>query len=128
MHGRLWTFCFLLLVTSHLLPRHLALAVLLPVRSSSEDTSASSVEWSSPASGDRFGPGDTIVGEWRVTGQKVVSPSFRLCAGGEDGCGATIWPEVIEESGGSYSVSLCVPTRTFSFSFINKKRIIPTEN
>jgi hypothetical protein len=56
--------------------------------------------------GDRFGPGDTITGEWQTT-QNVVSPSFKLCAGGEDGCGATVWPEVVE-SAGYYHVSLCV--------------------
>jgi len=55
------------------------------------------------------------VGEWQVTpqNQKVTSPSFRLCVGGEGGCGATVWPEVVEESEGSYRVSLYVPTSTF---------------
>ena len=113
--------CRFLLVTflSH---RHLTLAALLPTRSSSSSSSeepssaAYSVAWSGPAPGDRFGSGDTIVGEWQVTpkNQKVVSPSFRLCAGGgEDaGCGAAIWPEVVEESEeGSYYVSLYVRCR-----------------
>jgi len=129
MHCRLWAspFCFFtfLFLLSH---RHLALAAHLPTRSPSssesysEDPSSSSsssaaaysVAWSGPAPGDRFGSGDTIVGEWQVTpqNQKVVSPSFRLCMGGEDGCGATIWPEVVEESEGSYHVSLTAPSVT----------------
>jgi hypothetical protein len=122
MHCRLWacpTSCFLLVTLTFLLShRHLALAALLPARSSSEEppsSAAYSVAWSGPAPGSRFGSGDTIVGEWQVTpqNQKVVSPSFRLCMGGEDGCGATIWPEVVEESEGSYYVSLYVRRRLF---------------
>ncbi|KAH9994474.1 hypothetical protein BJV77DRAFT_307569 [Russula vinacea] len=110
MHCRRWaSSCFLLVIA--LSRQHLALAALSLVRSSEESSSeAYSVVWSSPAPGDRFGPGDTIVGEWQVTPQKVVSPSFRLCAGGEDGCGATVWPEVVEESEGSYYASLTAPT------------------
>jgi hypothetical protein len=83
--------------------------------------------WSSPAPGDRFGPGDTITGEWQVTSesqdQKVVSPSFRLCAGGKDGCGATVWPEVIvdEESTGYYYVSLCVRASALSSYLVLNK-------
>jgi hypothetical protein len=120
MRCRLWaSFSCFLLVTA-LSRRHLALAALPPplARSSEEPSAADySVVWSSPASGDRFGPGDTIVGEWQVTpsGQKIVSPSFRLCVGGEDGCGATVWPEVVEESEGSYYVSLYVRRRLFFF-------------
>ncbi|KAI0063250.1 hypothetical protein BV25DRAFT_1915567 [Artomyces pyxidatus] len=70
------------------------------------------VVWQSPASGDVFGPGDTIIGKWQAA-QSVVSPSFRLCAGGSgsDGCGATIWADV-KESAGSYLVSLAVPNVT----------------
>ena len=125
MHCRLWASpCFLLLFVTFLSHRrhHLALAAVLHTRSSSSSSSSSSEEpssessaaysvaWSGPAPGDRFGSGDTIVGEWKVTpqNQKVVSPSFRLCVGGEDSCGATIWPEVVEESEGSYYVSLYV--------------------
>lgn len=117
MHCRIWPSpsCFFFLVTFLLSHRRLALAALLPTRSSSEEPPSSaaaaySVAWSGPAPGDRFGSGDTIVGEWQVTpqNQKIVSPSFRLCMGGEDGCGATIWPEVVEESEGSYYVSLYV--------------------
>jgi len=115
MHYRLWS-SFFLLVT--VFPRHLALAAP-PTRrspsSSSEEqeepssaSPAASVVWSSPAPGDRFGPGDIITGEWQVTAQKIVSPSFRLCAGGEGGCGATVWPQVVEQSAGHYSVSLYV--------------------
>ncbi|KAI9510641.1 hypothetical protein F5148DRAFT_1178045 [Russula earlei] len=100
---------FFLLVTT--LPLHLAHAAL-PSRSSSEDDSPFSVAWSYPAPGDRFGPGDVIMGEWKVTGPKVVSPSFRLCAGGEGSCGATVWPEVVAESGGSYTVNLTAPNVT----------------
>jgi hypothetical protein len=115
MHCRLWASpsCFFLLLVTFLSHRrhHLALAAVLHTRSSSSPSSAAySVAWSGPAPGDRFGSGDTIVGEWQVTpqNQKVVSPSFRLCVGGEDSCGATIWPEVVEESEGSYYVSLYV--------------------
>jgi hypothetical protein len=113
MHCRLWaSSCFLLLVTP-LSRQHLALAALSTRSSSEEKSSAAySVLWSSPASGDQFGPGDTIVGEWQVTPEKVVSPSFRLCVRGEDGCGATVWPKV-EESDGSYSVSMYVRRQLF---------------
>ncbi|KAI0271701.1 hypothetical protein BC834DRAFT_967141 [Gloeopeniophorella convolvens] len=65
------------------------------------------VVWSSPAPGDRFAPGDTIVGKWQAP-QRVVSPSFRLCAGGASGCGTTIWPDV-QQSAGAYVVSLAAP-------------------
>jgi len=84
--------------------RHLALAAPPTPRSPSSEGSSSSsstsasVVWSSPAPGDRFGPGDTITGEWQTT-QNVVSPSFKLCAGGEDGCGATVWPRGRRERG-----------------------------
>lgn len=120
-----WSCLFLLVISVIILPCRLALAAP-PTRrspsSSSEEASSSaaaSIVWSSPAPGDRFGPGDTITGEWQVTSesqnQKVVSPSFRLCAGGEDGCGATVWPEVVaEESTGYYYVSLCVWAVAFS--------------
>lgn len=80
-------------------PSRLLAAVL------AQSSESSSVVWSSPAPGDRFGPGDTIIGKWQARPQKVVSPSFRLCAGGENGCGATVWPDV-KESAGSYLVSL----------------------
>lgn len=116
MHCRIWAspscFFFLLITFLLLSHRHLALAALpmrSPSTSSEEPSSAAySVAWTGPAPGDRFGSGDTIVGKWQVTpqNQKVVSPSFRLCMGGEDGCGATIWPEVVEEREGSYHVSL----------------------
>ena len=104
----LWS-SYLLVTVFH---GHLSLAAPPTPRSpSSEEPSSSSptsasVVWSSPAPGDRFGPGDTITGEWQTT-QDVVSPSFKLCAGGEDGCGATVWPEVVE-SAGYYHVSLYV--------------------
>jgi hypothetical protein len=134
----LWPCLFLLVISIIILPRHLALAAP-PARrspsSSSEEASSSSsassapasIVWSSPAQGDRFGPGDTITGEWQVTSesenQKVVSPSFRLCAGGEDGCGATVWPEVIvdEESTGYYYVSLCVRASALSSYLVLNK-------
>ncbi|KAH9964617.1 hypothetical protein BC827DRAFT_947576 [Russula dissimulans] len=114
MHCRLG----FLLVAAFPWHHHLLALAALSARSSSssEDTStassssSSSVAWSSPAPGDRFGPGDAIVGKWQVTaGSKVVSPSFRLCAGGQDGCGSTVWPEVVEESPGSYHASLTAP-------------------
>ena len=136
MHCHIWVspcFFFLLVTFVLLSHRHLALAALLPTRSSSSESSseeppssAAAVAWSGPAPGDRFGSGDTIVGEWQVTpqNQKVVSPSFRLCMGGEDGCGATIWPEVVEESEGSYHVSLYVPMSTFSLLSSRKKKRI----
>jgi len=107
-HLCLWS-SYLIVTVFH---GHLSLAAPPTPRSpSSEEPSSSSstsasVVWSSPASGDRFGPGDAITGEWQTT-QNVVSPSFKLCAGGEDGCGATVWPEVVE-SAGYYHVSLCV--------------------
>ncbi|KAH9005844.1 hypothetical protein EDB86DRAFT_3070920 [Lactarius hatsudake] len=68
---------------------------------------ASTVVWNSPTPGDRFSPGDTIIGKWQTPG-KVVSPSFGLCTAGENHCGATVWPEV-KESAGYYLVSLAVP-------------------
>ncbi|KAF8261531.1 hypothetical protein EI94DRAFT_1810153 [Lactarius quietus] len=68
---------------------------------------ASAVVWSSPAPGDRFSSGDTIIGKWQ-TSERVVSPSFGLCTAGENDCGTTVWPEV-KESAGYYLVSLAVP-------------------
>jgi len=122
MHCRLG---FLLVAALPWHHHHLALAALSARSSSSE---VSSVEWSSPAPGDRFGPGDAIVGKWQVTaGPKLVSPSFRLCAGGEDGCGATVWPDVVEESPGTYYASLCVRLPP-SFSMSEYIYIIATEN
>jgi hypothetical protein len=98
MYCRLWVYLFL--VTSTIGTRHLTV-----VRAESSAESSTSVVWSSPVPGDRFGPGDTIIGKWQAQPQKVVSPSFRLCAGGENGCGATVWPQV-KESAGSYLVSV----------------------
>jgi hypothetical protein len=97
MHCRLWVYFFL--VTSTFGTRHLA-----TVLAQSSESSSSSIVWSSPAPGDRFEPGDTIIGKWQAQPQ-VVSPSFRLCEGGQNGCGATVWPEV-KESAGSYLVSV----------------------
>jgi hypothetical protein len=128
MHCRLWASSSCFLLVTALSRRHLALAALPPPLarspSSSEEPSAAhySVVWSSPAAGDRFGPGDTIVGEWQVTPHKVVSPSFRLCVGAEDGCGATVWPEVVEESEGSYFASLYVRRRPFLSSKWKKNK------
>jgi hypothetical protein len=126
MHSRLSSSYIFLLVLVLVLPRHLAFAAPLNRRSSSSSSSSeessapAAIVWNSPAPGDLFGPGDTIRGEWQVTSEsenpKVVSPSFRLCAGGEDGCGATIWPEVIvDESTGYYYISLYVWRCPFPF-------------
>jgi hypothetical protein len=83
-------------------------------------------------SGDRFGPGDAVMGKWQVTaGPNVVSPSFRLCAGGKDGCGATVWPEVVEESSGTYHASLYVRHPLFDFLLFyerKKEKKIAAEN
>ena len=128
MHCHLWASSYCFFLVTFLFHRHLALAALLPTRSSSSSeepsSEAYSVAWSGPAPGDRFGSGDTIVGEWQVTpqSQKIVSPSFRLCMGGQDGCGATIWPEVVKESEGSYYVSLYVRHRLFFFFFLVSSR------
>ncbi|KAH9982091.1 hypothetical protein BGW80DRAFT_2871 [Lactifluus volemus] len=108
MHCRLWVYFFL--VTSTLGTRHLA-----TVLAQSSESSSSSIVWSSPAPGDRFEPGDTIIGKWQAQPQ-VVSPSFRLCEGGENGCGATVWPEV-KESAGSYLVSVTAPNVTSESAF-----------
>ncbi|KAH9060713.1 hypothetical protein EDB87DRAFT_1613489 [Lactarius vividus] len=86
------------LLTGHLLVTSWRLAVL---------AQASTVIWNTPAPGDQFSSGDTIVSKWQ-TPEKVVSPSFGLCTAGENHCGATVWPEV-EESAGYYLVSLAVP-------------------
>ncbi|EPQ61150.1 hypothetical protein GLOTRDRAFT_135689 [Gloeophyllum trabeum ATCC 11539] len=158
--------------------RGLLLAVLSHLSASLTLVSGSeapSIKWTSPASGDTYGPGDTITGEWSVEdgALAVNSPSFKLCtkdgaSGGgsgssdqqgssddggknesgdegsgdgsgqdasEDGkgsgeesgntrdqrrrsddsndgsCGETVWPTV-QQSSGSYSVSLAVPNVT----------------
>lgn len=69
-------------------------------------TSSSSVQWMSPAAGDTFGPGELIAIKWKAT-DRATSPSFRVCEGDEDHCGAMVWPQ-IEQSGDSYATKLYV--------------------
>ncbi|OBZ79099.1 hypothetical protein A0H81_00284 [Grifola frondosa] len=75
--------------------------------------SAGNVTWTSPSSGDVYGAGDTIVGQWDAD-EPVASPSFRLCtvgpgdSGDEDNCGTAVWP-TIQQSDGSYSTNLSLP-------------------
>lgn len=79
---------------------------------------AGSVTWISPAAGDVYNSGDTIVGQWTANGS-FSSPSFSLCtpgSGSGDGssaeCGSAVWP-LIEENGGTKMVHLYV--RSFPF-------------
>lgn len=81
-----------------MLCRLLASFLLVTSRRLAVLAQASAVVWSSPAPGDRFSSGDTIIGKWQ-TPEKVVSPSFGLCTAGENDCGAMVWPEVKESAG-----------------------------
>lgn len=90
-----------------MLCRFLAGFLLITSRRLAVLAQASAVVWGSPAPGDRFSSGDTIIGKWQSS-EKVVSPSFGLCTAGDNHCGTTVWPEV-KESAGYYLVSLAVP-------------------
>lgn len=80
--------------------------------------SAEDITWTSPAEGDIFGPGDTIIGKW-TTAEEVAGASFRLCMSptslesrdeedhGKGNCGGTVKPDV-EQSEGVYVVSVYV--------------------
>ncbi|KAJ3774903.1 hypothetical protein FB446DRAFT_727276 [Lentinula raphanica] len=110
-----------------------------PAFSSSSSGGGSSkppqVQWISPSAGDRFGPGDSILGKW-TTDTAVVSPNFKLCpgepksslssrseagsgsgTGGDDNgssdgaCGSKVYPTV-QQSAGTYTISLAVPNVT----------------
>lgn len=76
------------------------------------------VTWISPLSGDVYGSGDTIVGQWDVE-KPVRSPSFRLCMASGDGvatrggsrsveaCGAAVRPIVQQsQTDGSYVIHM----------------------
>jgi len=86
------------------------------------------ITWTSPVEGDKYGPGDTIIGKWNTV-KAVVSPSFRLCvsanisisvsnsaSSSDDGCGSTVWPTV-KESAGSFFISLATPKVTADEGF-----------
>ncbi|KAJ4485331.1 hypothetical protein J3R30DRAFT_3696675 [Lentinula aciculospora] len=82
------------------------------------------VQWVSPSGGDAFSSGDSILGKW-TTDTAVVSPAFKLCPGDpqsslgsrsdstvDDGsCGSKVYPTV-QQSSGTYSISLAVPNTT----------------
>ena len=74
--------------------------------SANPSSSTSPVQWTSPAAGDTFGPGDPIPIRWKAP-DKTISPSFRVCEGSGDKCGATIWPQV-EQSGNNYATTVWV--------------------
>ncbi|KAK0506620.1 hypothetical protein EDD18DRAFT_37784 [Armillaria luteobubalina] len=115
-----------------------ALRIILVLIFLSERSDA--VQWESPAAGDRFGPGDVLVGKWRAD-SPVDAPSFKVCgnssssslspppqvssrdsddqtSGDSDtgNCGETVWPTV-QHGNGSDSVSLAVPNVTSDESF-----------
>ncbi|KAK0475091.1 hypothetical protein IW261DRAFT_1568009 [Armillaria novae-zelandiae] len=91
------------------------------------------VQWEGPAAGDRFGPGDVLVGKWRAD-PPVDAPSFKVCGNSSpqvnsrdsddqtsdsnDGgnCGEIVWPTV-QHGNGSDSVSLAVLNVTSDESF-----------
>ncbi|KAJ3889341.1 hypothetical protein GG344DRAFT_78891 [Lentinula edodes] len=85
------------------------------------------VQWISPSAGDVFTSGDSILGKWTAD-TAVVSPAFKLCPGGPqsslksradgtgDGgsdisCGSKVYPTV-QQSSGTYSISLAIPNTT----------------
>lgn len=72
---------------------------------------AGSVTWVSPAAGDVYKSGDTIVVQWTADGS-FSSPSFSLCTSGSGSgggssveCGSAVWP-IIEENGSTKMVHL----------------------
>lgn len=72
---------------------------------SSSGAPSTSVQWTSPTSGDTFGPGERINIKWQAPG-KTSSPSFRVCEESGD-CGSTIWPQ-IQQTGEVYATIVCV--------------------
>ncbi|KAK0232726.1 hypothetical protein IW262DRAFT_1451202 [Armillaria fumosa] len=110
-----------------------ALGIILVLISLSELGGA--VQWESPAAGDRFGPGDVLIGKWRAD-RPVDAPSFKMCGNSSSSppqvrsrdsddqtgdndrsnCGETVWPTV-QHGNGSDSVSLAVPNVTSDESF-----------
>jgi hypothetical protein len=94
---------------------HFGLTLIFLVTTLAKDVRVDNITWTSPADGDTYSPGDTIIGKWR-TSKAVVSPSFRLCPSADqhvsnssddsdDGCGSTVWP-MVRQSAGSYLISL----------------------
>ena len=72
---------------------------------------ADGVTWISPAAGDVYNSGDTIVGQW-TSNSSFSSPSFSLCtssSSGGDGssaeCGSAVWP-LVETNGDTKMVHL----------------------
>ncbi|PCH33228.1 hypothetical protein WOLCODRAFT_147329 [Wolfiporia cocos MD-104 SS10] len=88
--------------------------------------SASNVTWLSPAAGDVYASGDTIVGQWKAADGSFTSPSFSLCTfnydegGREDvgtqACGSHVWP-TISQNDEMYLIYLCLPNVTSSEDF-----------
>lgn len=79
-----------------------------PLALAARDTSFT---WSSPATAEVYGPGDTITAQW-TSKKALVSPSVSLCTAndldvGSTDCGGSVWPHV-EQDGNQYSVSLFV--------------------
>ncbi|KAG9031242.1 hypothetical protein FRB95_002945 [Tulasnella sp. JGI-2019a] len=87
-------------------------------------TLAADVTWTSPLSGEKFEPGQTIVASW-TTPQKIDSPSFSLCmqeTSGQD-CGSSVHPTVATAQSTSqqvYSMSIVIPNITVQGSFFIK--------
>ncbi|CAL1696744.1 unnamed protein product [Somion occarium] len=104
-----------------------SLPTLLPAFLLIQNTLAvANVTWSSPVEGDVYESGQSIIGQWSVT-EAILSPVFRLCSpstqetpdpdsgentGSEDdNCGTAVWPAV-QQSNGSYEVTLAAPSVT----------------
>lgn len=77
----------------------------------SNGSTSQDLNWTKPSSGDTFGPGGTVIGEW-TSSTAIVSPSVSMCSQGaqaddddDSDCGGTVWPEV-KNDGSTYSFSL----------------------
>jgi hypothetical protein len=74
---------------------------------------AANVSWASPLAGAVYGPGDTILAQWK-NDTVIASPSFRLCEANTTGlingnvsCGSAVSP-LVQKSAGSYFISVQV--------------------
>ena len=91
-----------------------ALGLSFALQFSDYGTNALNVTWISPASGDVYGPGAYILGEWQAPAA-IDSPSFQLCMdtggtgpdqqNGNDVCGSPVQPTVQQDAdSGAYQI------------------------
>ncbi|KAI0761108.1 hypothetical protein BC629DRAFT_1546327 [Irpex lacteus] len=81
------------------------------------------ITWITPAGGDVYAPGSHLVGQWSVTDDTVVSPSFRLCNYLDGGSGSGASDKGGDEDGGEDDGDECdcyraVPNVTSAYTFL----------